>query len=213
MNLNVHSISMCFSTSSLFDDLSLSFSEGKLYGLIGPNGTGKTTFLKILCRLLLPSKGSITLNDTSLCSFSRKELSQKIAYVPQCPTLSFPFTARELVEMAGYAKNTHTLRVDDCLSMAGALSFKDRIVHTLSQGERQRVYIARALYTEAPFLLLDEPTASLDREHQEGIWQLLHQLTKEGKGVIAATHDLAFAPLFSHKLLLREGKISINGDS
>lgn len=192
---------------SILDNVNLSFEPGKLYGIIGPNGSGKTTFLKCLCAIWKPLQGRITFDGCSLLDLDRQVLSKIITYVPQNTTLYFDFTVEEFVQMACAQP-----AIDQYLEEVHISHLKHRFVNQLSSGEKQRVYIARALATEAPILLLDEPTSSLDIKHQWEIWELIKRLSHQGKTLIMSTHDMKACLAYCEEITLFEaGKCVIHG--
>lgn len=206
---------------NLLRDVSLSVSAGELVGLIGPNGAGKSTLLKVISGLWTPASGEITLLDRPLPRYSTRKVAQIVAQVPQITALDFPFTVQQVVLMG---RNPHLSRfelesardrqiAEQAMRRTQTLAFADRLIGTLSGGERQRVLIARALTQEPQLLLLDEPTANLDIQHQIGIFELIRRLAAEdGLGVVAAVHDLELAARFCDRLvLLSDGAVWSTG--
>lgn len=203
---------------TLLEEISLEFGGGYLHGILGPNGSGKSTLLKILSGIWMPASGTIFWNGEPLLAKSRQEISRLISLVPQNPQPTFDFLVEDIVAMGRYPHNRHywTATEDQlvyqALTMVDAWHLRRRQVNQLSHGERQRVYIARALVTESPILLLDEPTASLDIQHQIEIWELLKQLVKKGKMIIATTHDLTIAERYCDRVaVLKQGRCIGNG--
>ncbi len=201
--------------------VSLTIAPGELVGLIGPNGAGKTTLLKVIGGLWPGSRGQITLLDRPLARYSARQVAQVIAQVPQITALDFPFTVRQVVLMG---RNPHLNRfeletehdrqiAEQAMRRTATLDLADRMIGTLSGGERQRVLVARALTQEPRLLLLDEPTANLDIQHQIGILDMIRTLIREDRlGAAAAVHDLELAARFCDRLvLLREGTICAEG--
>lgn len=194
-------------------NINLQFTPGTLYGLLGPNGSGKTTLLKILSGIWAPTLGEVMWQNENLLIKPRREISRIISLVPQNPLLSFDFTVREMVAMGRYphGQTGKTAKekglIDDALHLVDAHSLASRRMSQLSVGERQRIYIARALVTESPVLLLDEPTASLDIRHEWEIWEIMRKLVKQGKIIIAAIHNLRSMRTHCHEVIvLKEGE-------
>jgi iron complex transport system ATP-binding protein len=196
-------------------------SPGELVGLIGPNGAGKSTLIKVIGGLWSGAEGAITLLDKPLARYSSRQIAQVIAQVPQITALDFPFSVRQVVMMG---RNPHLGRfqletdrdrraADDALRRTQTLDLVDRLIGTLSGGERQRVLIARALTQQPRLLLLDEPTANLDLQHQMGIMDMVRSLIREDElGVVAAVHDLELAARFCDRLvLLHRGTVQAEG--
>jgi len=201
--------------------VSFDVSAGELVGLIGPNGAGKSTLIKVVSGLLKPISGSIFVLAQPLTHYSTRKIAQIVAQVPQITALDFPFTVRQVVLMG---RNPYLSRfeleterdrqiAEQAIRRTQTTQFADRLVGSLSGGERQRVLIARALTQEPQLLLLDEPTANLDIQHQLGIFELIRTLAREdGLGVIAAVHDLELAARFCDRLvLLNDGVVSSIG--
>lgn len=216
MNLHVQNLTYHCYNRTLIESISFTFQTGHLYGLLGVNGAGKSTFLKILMRLWEPSQGQVFWNQSDLKNFSRLELSQIFSFIPQNPSISFDFSVLDIVNMARYAKKSSLIYsqsiVKQALEQVAIWHLKDQAMSQLSGGERQRVYIARALATEAPILLLDEPTSYLDLRYQLEVWSLLRELADRGKLVIAAMHDLWAAKQYCDELLiLSKGQCKASG--
>lgn len=177
---------------SLVQKISLEFGEGSLFGILGPNGAGKTTFLKSLCGLLPIYGGAISWRDENLLKKTRKEISKIISHVPQNLYCPFDFSVFSFVSMGRYLHdtgNTSSIIVES-LQLVDALHLQHRYINQLSQGEKQRIYLARAIATEAPILLLDEPVSNLDLRHQLDFWELMKKMTQKGKTLLVASHDL-----------------------
>jgi len=196
--LNTENLSYHLNGSKLLKEISLQFKPGHLYGILGPNGSGKSTLLKTLSGIWTPTAGRVLWNGEDLFKYDRKSISRTITLVPQNVQHYFDFTVSEVVKMGRYPhsfknKELDNQLLDEALKSVDISHLKERFVSQLSSGERQRVYIARALMTESPILLLDEPTASLDIRHQLDIWQLLKTLLPRDKIIIIACHDLISA--------------------
>jgi iron complex transport system ATP-binding protein len=201
--------------------VSFAVAPGELVGLIGPNGAGKSTLLKVVSGLWSGAEGEITLLDKPLARYSARQVAQVIAQVPQITALDFPFSVRQIVLMG---RNPHLSRfeletkqdrliAEHAMRRTQTLDLADRLIGTLSGGERQRVLIARALTQEPRLLLLDEPTANLDIQHQIGIFGLIRDLIHaDGLGAVAAAHDLELAARFCDRLvLLHQGAVLADG--
>jgi iron complex transport system ATP-binding protein len=138
--------------------------------------------------------------------FSRLELSRTLSLVPQNPSLYFDFFVNNMVAMGRYPHGGSSLysnsKIEKALYQVDAWHLRHQLLSQLSCGEKQRVYIARTLATEAPIMLLDEPTSYLDLRHQLEIWQLLRTLVKEGKLIVVAVHDLLAAQRFCDELVI-----------
>ena len=194
------------------NNISLSFEPGKLHGILGPNGAGKSTFLKTLAGIWKPTSGKVLWKKENLLDKPRSLISQIVSLVPQNPQSAFSFTVEEMVAMGRYSLKHNLKVIQNSLEAVNAWQFRHVPITELSQGEKQRVYIARALATEAPILLLDEPTTSLDICHQITVWQLLQQIAANGKVVIATMHDLQAAKLYCDKVtIIHRGEFVASG--
>jgi len=176
-------------------DINLTIEENDFIGLIGPNGGGKTTLLKIILGLLEPKRGSV-----QVMGQPAQQGRSEIGYVPQYAIYDsdFPISVRDVVRM-GRLGPKHLFNrfnekdeaiVLERLKWVDLLTLKDRALRELSGGQRQRVYIARALAAEPKLLLLDEPTISVDFEARTHIYDLLHQINQQGVTILLVSHDL-----------------------
>ncbi|ELZ26681.1 cobalamin/Fe3+-siderophore ABC transporter ATPase [Halogeometricum pallidum JCM 14848] len=199
--------------NAILDGIDLAVDRGTFVGLIGPNGAGKTTLLKTVNGSLTPSRGRVEVDGENVHALSSKATSRLVATVPQNTSLTFDFDVRQTVRMGrtphrsrlGGWRGGDESAVERALERTRTTEFADRTVSDLSGGERQRVLIARALAQETPLLLLDEPTASLDINHQVRTLELVRELVGEGKTAVAAIHDLNLAAHYCDELLLLSG--------
>ena len=191
----------------LIKDISLSFSSGMIYGILGPNGSGKTTFLKTLAGIWKPTSGKTTWLGMPLHEMERREISKVISLVPQYASVPFEFTVSEIILMGRYSHGKEDKELFEwALETVDARHLKDRRMNQISHGERQRVYMARALITESPVLLLDEPASSLDIKHQISIWELLLKLKEKNRTILVSNHDFVAAEHYCDQvMILNEG--------
>jgi len=202
-------------------DINLSVPRGSLTGLLGPNGCGKTTLLKLLSGVLYPEHGTVAFDGRALRQIARRELARHIAVVPQETHPAFDYTAVEMVLMGRHPhlglfqlEGPHDLAVAyDAMAATGTADLAERSYMTLSGGEKQRVVIAGALAQSPDLLLLDEPTASLDLGYQLEVASLLSRLNREREvTMVLATHDLNLAAgLCDTRVLLRGGRVLAQG--
>lgn len=188
---------------------------GELVSIIGPNGAGKSTLLRLLDGLERPASGEVRLGGRPLHELDHRERARSIAFVPQflahLPEVhvgDFVLGGR-YAHLAGWGRRQAADRVAvaAALEACDATGLEGRLLANLSGGQRQRILIARALAQEAPVLLVDEPTSSLDPAHQLAVFELLAQLAASGRGVLVVTHDLNLASQFSKRIvLLQEGR-------
>ncbi len=197
-------------------DVSLSVAAGQFVGIVGPNGAGKSTLLRIIAAVLPASKGWVFLDGKEIGDLSSQKRARCLAYVPQRTAVSFPLRVREVVLLGRtpYLKRWQKETEEDFRIAEEAMALTDvthlagRDVTTLSGGEMQRVALARALAQRPSFLLLDEPTASLDLRHQLEVMDVLTRLSHRGVTILTALHDLNLASAFcSEVVLLKEGEI------
>jgi iron complex transport system ATP-binding protein len=201
-------------------DVSLTLSSGHLVALVGPNGAGKTTLLRAVAGLV-PSDGVIDVRGDELSSLTLRERARRFAYLPQGHLVHWPLPARDIVALGRYphgATDPARLTARDAeavlraMQAADVLEFSDRRVTELSGGERSRVALARALAVEAPVILADEPTSSLDPRHQIDVMKTLRTAVDKGALAIVVTHDLGLAARFADTVLvMSEGRLVSQG--
>ena len=205
---------------TVLDDVSFDVEEGTFVAVCGPNGAGKTTLLRTVNGVLAPDSGRVVVVGEDVAAQSPKRLARRVATVPQDTSIAFEFPVRDVVAMGRTAHRGRFERatsedrdaVDRALDRAQVEAFADRSVGAVSGGERQRVLLARALAQETPVLVLDEPTASLDINHQVRTLSLVRSLVDEGKTALAAIHDLDLAARFCDELLLvADGRVLASG--
>lgn len=201
-------------------DVSLSVRPGEVLCLLGPNGSGKTTLFKTLLGLIPRQGGRVILDGTDLAQLSRAEIARGLAYVPQAHEAVFPYTVRDMVLMGRTAHRglfaspgaADRDRAEDALAQLGIGELAGNDYTRISGGQRQLVLIARALVQDAPVIIMDEPTASLDFGNQMLVLDQVAQLARGGLGVVLSTHnpDHAFR-CATEVLLLKEGNTLATG--
>ena len=191
-------------------------------GFLGPNGSGKTTILKLLSGILDLTSGDIFVDDKSILDISKKELSRIFAIVTQDLEPTFDFTVREIIEMGrypylntlGFLSNKDKLVIDETIEMLGLTNLSHNNVDEISSGQKQIVRIARALVQEPEYLLLDEPTSNLDLSNKILILEMIKNIISNGTKVIVTSHDLRFIAEVSKKcFMISEGNIIHQGDT
>jgi iron complex transport system ATP-binding protein len=204
-------------------DLTLSLNPGEITAILGPNGAGKSTLLRTLNGQIPKSSGTIVLDGEPIERLNRRSISRRIAVVAQEAELRFPVTVLEFVLGGRFAWATHAgwgweterdLQVaDEVLQETELSDLSSRLMNELSGGERQRALMARALATEAPILLLDEPTANLDLSHQATLLNLVRKRCDEHRAAaLVVTHDINLAAQFADNIvLMKRGKAVHSG--
>jgi iron complex transport system ATP-binding protein len=201
--------------------VSLELERGAMGSLIGPNGCGKSTLIRLLAGILKPSSGEIVFEDSPLAAMDPRVRTRKLAYVPQTIARAFPFTAFEIV-LTGRSPHLPRFAFEgrrdmdkaiEALETAGVAHLANRRITELSGGERQIVSFARALAQEPDCLLLDEPSASLDLKHRAALVRTLLRLRdRSGLTVLMVTHDLSLIePGFDMVFAMRDGAIAAAG--
>jgi iron complex transport system ATP-binding protein len=215
--ISAEKINFSYTAKPVMEDVSFAVDEAQIVAIIGPNGSGKTTLLKIINGTLFPDAGQMLIDGKETSRWSRKDIAQKVAIVPQETAVIFPFYAEEIVLMGRFPhlsnyrfedKKDYRI-VHEAMEKTDTLAFAARRFDELSAGERQRVLIARALAQEPKVLLLDESTVFLDLKHQAQFLALLRQLnTAQQLTVIFVTHDINLAAQHADRIiLLYSGKI------
>jgi len=214
MTLSVQMQNVCFAYDRgrpVLRDISLPVPGGTFLAIVGPNGAGKSTLINLIAGLLVPQSGTVFIDGTAVRSYRPAELARKIALVRQEYVPVFGFSVAEMVLMArtayygplGFEGETDREHVTRALEMTGTAQFASRPLASLSAGERQRVFIARALAQDTPILLMDEPTTFLDIRHQVRIYDLLKTIqVNESRTIIAITQDVNLAAQYCDQALL-----------
>jgi iron complex transport system ATP-binding protein len=213
-------VSVSLAGRLVLNDISLSLASGHMVALVGPNGAGKTTLLRALAGLV-PCSGAIHVGGDALSSLGLSERARRFAYLPQGHLVHWPLPARDIVALGRYPHGAtdpaqltpkDTEAVLRAMQATDVMEFSARRVTELSGGERSRVALARVLAVEAPVILADEPTSSLDPRHQIDVMKTLRQAADKGALVVVVTHDLGLAARFADSILvLSDGRLVSQG--
>ncbi len=216
----ISDLTFAVSGKIILKKINFNLKKNDYLAIIGPNGAGKTTLLKCLVGIYPCHRKQIAFNTVPLADIKRKELAQKVAYVPQNDGRRLPFTVSEFVMLARYPhlspftsySATDKAIVYEALEAVGISRLHNRRLITLSGGERQMVLIAAALAQQAQVILFDEPTAFLDPKYESAIYEIIDKIHADGKTIVMVTHDINAAILRSTRvLILKEGKSVFDG--
>jgi iron complex transport system ATP-binding protein len=209
--LTIEDISFSYKEKPVLENVGLQVIKGEIIGILGPNGCGKTTLLKLLNRNLHPKAGKVMMEGTDLEEISKRRIARHIAVVPQSNEIRFAFSVRDIVTMGrmpfldrfqGESSDDMAI-VDEAMAKTSITAFADRPINTMSGGERQRVIIARALAQRPEIILLDEPTLHLDINHQFEVLELMKKLSdEEDLTVVIVSHDLPMVVKYCDRIVL-----------
>ena len=221
LSLRVKDVEFSYRDRTVLRGMSLDVGTGEMIGVVGPNGAGKTTFLKIVTGILTPHGGAVYIQGSPMASLRPRERARLVAMVQQTPTIPIGFTAFDVVMMG---RNPHLALLQwegasdlgvchRVMELTGTVEFAQRPVTSLSGGELQRVFIARALAQETPVLVLDEPTAHLDISYQTSVLDMIETIRREtGVTVLMAMHDLTLAAQYCDRVaVLHQGSVFASG--
>jgi len=219
VKLKVNNVKFAYGSVPVLDNVSMELNRAEVLGIVGPNGTGKSTLIRCIDRIVNPKQGSILLDDNDINKLSRMEIARKIGYVPQSVQGVFPASVIDTVLMGrrpyhGWSSNKEDLDyVLEVLELLGMMEFAMRDINEISGGQQQKVLIARALVQKADILLLDEPTSNLDIKHQMEVMEVVKNIVKnKGISAIIALHDLNLASRYADRIIMmKEGKIFAGG--
>lgn len=219
--LETNGLSIAYEARLIVEDLNIQIPQGKITALVGANGSGKSTILKTMARLMQPKAGQVLLDGKSIHKQSTREVAKQLAILPQNPTAPEGLTVTELVSYGRfpYQKGFGSLKEEDkkmvewAIDATGLNEFHDRPIDQLSGGQRQRAWIAMALAQDTDILFLDEPTTFLDMAHQLEVLQLLEELNiSSQRTIVMVVHDLNHATRYAHHMIaIKQGKAAAIG--
>ena len=219
--LSVSHLSAGYENGDVIHDLSFSLERGSFCVILGRNGSGKSTVLKALQRLIKNVRGAILVDGVDVARLNPRQVARHIAYVPQIFDLPFDFNAGEVIAMGRYGRQGRLAgisredseTIEDVMELTETGPLRDKKIARLSGGERQRVFIARALAQDAPILFLDEPSSHLDISYQVEVYGILKMLQEQkGKTILCAEHNINLAVPYSGTVMfLKEGRIHSQG--
>lgn len=209
--IEINNLEFGYGDSLILKNITFNVREGEFLSIIGPNGSGKSTLLKTLNRLTQIKNGSILIDNINIEEYKSKDLAKKIALVPQDTTMDYEFTVEDVVAMGRHPYKGRFERenqedkdiVYEAMEMTNTLKLKDRLITEISGGERQRVFIAKALSQKTNIIFLDEPTSHLDINHQMDVLNLLKKLNKDRNlTIVLVIHDINMAARYSDEIIL-----------
>ncbi|MFC4349996.1 ABC transporter ATP-binding protein [Fodinicurvata halophila] len=214
MKIEANAITQFAGPRAIVDGVDLTMEPGMMTGLIGPNGAGKTTLLRILAGIQQQSRGSVHYDGCASRELSLRCLARKVAFLAQAGEVNWALTVERLVELGrlphrtlGVPGQVDAAAVHRAMQATEVLELRQRMVSTLSGGERMRVLLARALAVEARALLADEPVTALDPYHQIHVMELLRQQADSGMTIAVVLHDLTLAHRYCDRLVLMDAGV------
>jgi iron complex transport system ATP-binding protein len=219
--ISIRNLGFGYGQHKVISGISLDIAKGEIVGIIGPNGAGKSTFLRLLAGFLKPVEGSIAFRGLDTKAYDKRRLARHMATLPQAVDVPFSYRVEEFILMGRYPHAERRFRYGDeeeafVSGVMGTLEIthlRGRRIETLSEGERQAVYLAQCIAQDPEVLLLDEPVSHLDIRHQVHTLQMLEDLHSEGLTILMVLHDLNLAAEFSSRIiLLARGTVYADGE-
>lgn len=193
------------------DDVSLQVEKGEIFGLVGPDGAGKTTLMRMICGLITPDTGEIRLIGHSIEKL--EQIKDQLGYMPQRFSLYGDLTVMENISffasLYNIPKNIYQERAAEILNLTNLSLFKNRLADQLSGGMKQKLALTCALITRPALLVLDEPTYGVDPESRQEFWRILYRLNKDGMTVLVSTPYMDEAELCNRVAFINQGRIAV----
>lgn len=219
--LRTENLEACYEKKTVFQNLNLDITKGKITTIIGPNGCGKSTLLKTMGRVLKQKQGKVLLQEQDMNTISTKEIARRLSMLPQSPVAPGLLGVEELVSYGRFPhrKNNKIMTKADreiiewAMEITKTSPFRNRSIASLSGGQRQKVWLAMALAQKTDIILLDEPTTYLDMAHQLDVLQIIQELNRQEKStIIMVLHDINHASRYSdHIIAMKDGSIIKSG--
>jgi len=208
--LSIAGVSFRYGLQTVLSNIDLDIERGEVVGIIGPNGAGKSTLLRLIAGYLSPDEGSITFSGCPLKDYDRRALARHIATLPQSLDMPFPYTVEEFILMGRYPYDRRNFSygagekelASEIMNDMNIGHLARRQINALSEGERQKVYLAQCIVQDPGVLLLDEPVSHLDIKHQMRVLEILEGLHAEGLTILMILHDLNLASEFCSRIVL-----------
>ncbi len=194
--IELKNITFSYEKNNVLSDITFDIEKGDYLGIIGPNGGGKTTLIKIILGLLLPQKGEVVIKGR--CGYVPQKAAQDVA--------GFPATAREVIESGKGGFKKEVKNTEEIMKLTGTEKYKEKLISDLSGGERQRVFIAQALVSNPEILILDEPSAGVDVATQSDFYSFLKKINEKGVTIIFVSHDINIIAKEAKKVLCLGGE-------
>ncbi|NMB32613.1 MAG: ABC transporter ATP-binding protein [Clostridium sp.] len=218
--IQVQNVNISYGGKGVLKDISISLQEGIFYGILGPNGSGKTTLLKSIAKSLKPKSGAVYINGLDVNRIKTRELSKELAFLYQGTATDCEYSVVDIVLMGRHphlgrfqTESAKDMDIAQNVMMAtNVWDLRNRRINEISGGERQRVFIARALAQQTDIILLDEPVSNLDIHHQIEVLDIIRSMVRKKKTVVTVLHDLNLASMYcDHMILLKEGSVVVRG--
>ncbi|MBT3786883.1 MAG: ABC transporter ATP-binding protein [Alphaproteobacteria bacterium] len=218
--LEANDISVTFGDNKVLENVSFSVERGSFVGLVGANGSGKSSLLRSVLGIIKSPTGNVVIDGQPTSEMTPRQIASKVAYAPQGAEMHWMLPVERLVgigrtpHLAPWSKPTQADMdvVEHALEVTDMIGLRHRIATTLSGGEKARALLARAIAVGAPYLLADEPVAALDPYHQLQVLDILAEMAQQDHGIVIVLHDLSLAQRYCDRIfLLHDGDVLAKG--